>query len=293
MKYDELIGKSTGFRKIAYNWRDMALYALGVGAKKEDLMYTFEKNMKALPTFGTLPLFSAVNNEPQHPLPDPAINFVYRYLEKELGSEALSLHLSLEYRYHRPLYPIKGTLVFEDVVSGVYDWGDKGLIIETKMPVYDESGQLVCENISRNGYFAGGNFGGPKAPKSDVKIPDRAPDFEEEDYITPVQNVLYRLSGDTNLPHVDPEEAAKYGQPWAFMQGLCSYGFSCRLLIKNLIPGEPDRVKGMNAQMRSIVLPDTKIKIQGWKIEEGKAFFRLVNLKTGKAILDNGSFEWD
>ena len=41
---EALIGLSTEHRELAYNWRDVSLYALSVGAKADDLMYTYEKN---------------------------------------------------------------------------------------------------------------------------------------------------------------------------------------------------------------------------------------------------------
>ena len=293
MKYDELIGQSTGFRKINYNWRDSALYALGVGAGKYDLQYTYEKDMKAIPTYGTIPVFCAVNNEPQRPLPDPAASIAKKYLVKMLGKDFTDLHLGLEFFYYRPIDPIKGTMVFEDKISQIYDWGDRGTVVETSLDVFDEAGRKICTNVSRVGLFAGGNFGGPTLPKNPVKIPDREPDFVEDDQFSPVQNVLYRLSGDTNIPHIDPDVAKEWaGQPWAFMQGLCSYGFACRMAIKHTIPTEPERMKHMNAEMRSIALPEDEIQLQGWNIEEGKVCFRLVNKGTGKPILDKGIFEW-
>ena len=50
--HESLLGAQTGFYKMRYNWRDMAIYALAVGATENDLLYTYEKNMKALPSFG-------------------------------------------------------------------------------------------------------------------------------------------------------------------------------------------------------------------------------------------------
>ena len=64
------------------------------------------------------------------------------------------------------------------------------------------------------------------------------------------------------------------------------------MAIKALIPGEPERMTAMDAQMRSIVFPDTEIQFQGWKMSDGELYFKLVNKKTGKAILDKGVFNW-
>ena len=50
-----LVGKKMEPRYLEYNWRDVALYALAVGAHREDLQYTYEKYLKAIPTYGTIP----------------------------------------------------------------------------------------------------------------------------------------------------------------------------------------------------------------------------------------------
>lgn len=200
--------------------------------------------------------------------------------------------MSLEFLYHRPIDPIKGTLLYEDRIEHIYDWGDKGVVIETRMPVYDEAGRLVCENISSSGYFAGGSFGGSPMPKNLTVMPEREPDLVVKSRFSRTQNLLYRLSGDTNLGHVDPDVAKSYGQPGPFMQGLCSYGYACRMAVKALIPGEPERMTRMYGQMRSIAFPGERIELDIWKKEENKALFRLVSCETGKAILDKGEFQW-
>ena len=130
-------------------------------------------------------------------------------------------------------------------------------------------------------------------PKSAVKIPDSDPDVVLNDIISPVQNVLYRLTGDTNLVHVDPDFAKARGFDKVFMQGLCSFGFACRMAIQALIPGEPERMSRISAQMRSILYMDTDIQLALWKISPKKAYFRLLDVETGAAILDRGVFEWN
>lgn len=50
-----LVGKKMEPRYLEYNWRDIALYNLAIGAKKEDIHYTYEKYLKAVPTYGVIP----------------------------------------------------------------------------------------------------------------------------------------------------------------------------------------------------------------------------------------------
>ena len=187
----------------------------------------------------------------------------------------------------------KGTFQYQDLITDVYDRGEgKGAVVKTKVLVRDEAGNDVCTNYSTTFFHEAGGFGGPPMPKSSVEIPERDPDFEIDDYISPIQNLLYRLTGDTNLVHVDPDYAKKMGFETSFMQGLCSFGFSCRMAIETLIPGQPERMTRMAAQMSSVLFPDTPVSLQVWKMDEGIAYFRFMNKTTGKPVLNRGVFEW-
>ena len=49
---------------------------------------------------------------------------------------------------YRPFDPIQGVMVYNDVVTEVYDRGEgKGLVVVTECPVYDEAGRLICQNV--------------------------------------------------------------------------------------------------------------------------------------------------
>lgn len=284
-----LVGQKMEPRSIEYNWRDVALYALAVGAHKEDLTYTYEKCLKAIPTYGAVPYWATVNVRPRQWMPLPA-----SMLADELIKPTIAfLNMDHEIIMHRPIDPIKGTFQWQDQIVAVYDRGEgKGAVVKTRIDVRDEAGNLVCTNYSSTFFHEAGGFGGKPMPKSNVVIPDRDPDFAVDDDISPVQNLLYRLTGDTNLIHVDPDYARdmKFDQP--IVQGLCSFGFACRMAIDALIPGEPERMTRMAAQMSSPLLPGTPVQTQIWKIGDGRAYFRFVDKNTGKAVLNRGVFDW-
>ena len=291
----QFIGLTTGWRKIEYNWRDMALYALAVGSEPDELEYLFERDMKAIPSFGVLPYYNAVNNFPQQPIPYPPnyllLDAIKRVTDKNVR---MGLHAGFEMIMHRPIDPIKGSLVFNGKVREIYDRGDeeKGIELVAEQEVHDEAGNLLCTNISHHFIYGCGGYGGDKAPKFKVDFPDRDPDVVVDGYISKTQNALYRLTGDTNYSHIDPEEARKITDR-PFMQGLSSFGFVCRMAIRGVIPKEPERFKRLYVQMRSIAYPDTPVQLQGWIVEEGKMVFKYVDMNTGKAILNNCEFEWD
>lgn len=284
-----LVGRKTERRHMCYTWRDMALYALAVGAGPEDLMYTYEKNMKALPSFGVVPYWGTIQVEPRLPHPEPASQLA----DEVIHSTVAPLHMDHELIMHRPIDPIKGTFVYQDVITDVFDRGEgKGAVIKTRSEIHDEAGNLVCTNIASTLFQEGGGFGGKPMPKSPVRIPEREPDIVIHDHIRAIQNVLYRLTGDTNLVHVDPDYAKERGFDRVFMQGLCSFGFACRMAIAALICGEPERMTRISAQMRSILYMNTPIRLELWKMGDTQAYFRLLNEETNVAILDRGVFEW-
>ena len=286
---DLLIGKAMEPRYMEYNWRDVVLYALAVGAKREDLLYTYEKCLKALPTYGTIPYWGTINVRPYQWMPLPACMLANDIIKPTNSF----LYMDHGIIMHRPIDPIKGTFQYQDIITDVYDRGEgKGAVIRSRTEVRDEAGNDVCTNYSSTFFHEAGGFGGIPMPKSKVVIPDPKADFIVDDYISPVQNLLYRLTGDTNLVHVDPEYAQKKGFKTAFMQGLCSFGFACRMAIGILIPGEPERMTRMAGQMTSVLFPDTPVQLQLWKMDEGTAYFRFINKVDGKAVLNRGVFEW-
>ena len=128
--------------------------------------------------------------------------------------------------------------------------------------------------------------------RRESRIPDRDPDLVCPDYIGKAQNLLYRLTGDTNLVHVDSEVAQSRGLAGPFVHDLCAFGYVCRLATQALFPGQPEKLTRMYAAMKTVLYPDTPVALHLWKLEPGKAAFRLVNQTTGKAILDKGEIDW-
>lgn len=292
--FDHVIGKGNGPRAMKYTWRDIALYALGVGAHKDDLMYLYENaDMKALPTFGLIPYLNALTMKPQRRVPQTPATIVDDVIIEALGGEIPSrLHMAMEMFVYRPIDPIQGTFLCEDKVEGVYDRGEgKGIAVQARMDVYDVAGRPVCTAKSTHAIFAFGGYGGEKLPSHTLTYPDREPDYVVDDHLHETQAILYRLSGDTYDVHIDPERARGYGFKGPYMQGLCSYGFACRMGIGAVCPGEPERMTHMYAQMRSVCYPDTDIRFVGWNMGSGQIYFRLLD-DAGKAVLDNGLMEF-
>ncbi|MGD8882053.1 MAG: SDR family NAD(P)-dependent oxidoreductase, partial [Desulfobacterales bacterium] len=74
--------------------------------------------------------------------------------------------------------------------------------------------------------------------------------------------------------------------------GLCTHGYACRALIETLVPGEPQKVRRLDCRFKRPLYPGVPIETLIWKIDDGKALWRVINAASGEAVMDNGIFEY-
>ncbi|HID30811.1 MAG TPA: SDR family NAD(P)-dependent oxidoreductase [Desulfobacterales bacterium] len=272
----DAIGKKIGPLSKDYNWKDVVLYALGVGAGFDELAYCYEHKLKVIPSF--------------------SIASVFEFLaEVAISSNAdLSgvLHGEQDIIFHNPI-PTEGTLTTEGMITHMYDKGaDKGALVVAEADTYHSNGRKLFTNIFTIFSRKDGGFGGDSGPSETVEFPDQAPDFEEKAHPSPDQPLIYRLSGDIFQLHVDPDFARASGFVKPIMHGLCTHGYACRAVIKHLFPGEPEQITRFRVRFSKPLYPGVPISTQIWKIEEGKALFRTVNTENGDVVIDKGIVEW-
>lgn len=294
--FDSIIGKGCGHRYMEYTWRDVALYAVAVGATRDDLPYIYEKaegGLKALPTFAVLPYINTIMMKPPTKEPYGPNEILLNFIHAGLGGEKHNrLHMAMELIFHKPVDAMKGTFITEDKVEAVYDWGDKGVVGIMSQEVMDIAGNPVCTLKGTHWHKAFGNFGGEKYVSPKAEIPDRDPDYDTTEYLAENQAILYRLTGDTYQVHIDPEVGKKRGYEKPFMQGLGTLGFATRMAIQQIIPYQPERVTRIYAQMRKVCIPGQPVRLMTWNVGEGKVHFKLVNAENGDLLLGNGVFEY-
>ena len=270
------IGKNIGPVSKEYTWKDVILYALGVGAGFSDLDYCYEKNLKVIPTFSIATIF----------------DFLSHYAANANINLAGILHGEQDLIFHQPI-PKEGTLTTEGKITQIYDKGEKkGALIVGESDTWHSNGKKLFTSIITLFSRFDGGFGGDDAPKEPFEYPDRQPDFEIEETPSLDQPLLYRLSGDVFALHVDQEFAKMAGFEKPIMHGLCTYGYSCRSLINSLTPGEPEKVRRLKCRFSRPLYPGDPIKIQIWKTDDNHAVWKTVNAKTGEDIITNGLFEF-
>ena len=250
----DAIGKKIGPVTSEYNWKDIVLYALGVGAGFDELAYVYENQLKVIPTLATLSIY----------------DFFSEFITVSGVNLAGILHGEHELIVHAPLPPEGGSLTSEGCITEIFDKGaGKGALILGKIDTYGSQGQKLYPNVATLLSRLDGGFGGKPGPAESFDFPDREPDFEEVGRPSPDQPLFYRLSGDTFALHVDPEFAHMSGFQGPIMHGLCTLGFACRALIKHLFPGEPERMTRLRNRFTKVLYPGEPIKTQIWKQGRG------------------------
>ena len=271
----DALGKPIGPVTKHYDWKDVVLYALGIGAGFDELDYTYEKNLKVIPTFSIASIFDFLG----HIAAASNINL------------AGVLHGEQELIFHRPIPP-SGSFVTTGKVSRYYDKGPKGALVIGESETCDAGGRKLFTNIITIFARLDGGFDGENAPQKDVIFPDRDADFTVSAAPSPDQPLLYRLSGDVFQLHADPEFARMVGYEKPIMHGLCTFGYACRALMASFVPGEPERVRRLGCRFSRTLYPGEPIRILIWKTDDGKAVWRVVNAANGELVIDNGVFEY-
>lgn len=247
-------GTPTAF---SYTWKDVALYALGIGAKKDELDYLYEgRGPKVIPSFAVVPMFQPM----------------FEMVAKTGGDLAMVVHGAQRVRLRGALAP-SGTITTTAKIRGIYDMR-KFAVVLIDAEGKDASGNVLFDTTSQIIFRGEGGFGGEPPPKEEkfVELPKGKPaDFRIEETTSPEQALLYRLSGDVNPLHADPEFAARVGfTQGPILHGLCTYGYMVRHVAKGACGGDATKITGFEGQFRRPVWPGDTLVTEGWKVAPGK-----------------------
>ncbi|MDB4993501.1 MAG: Oxidoreductase, short chain dehydrogenase/reductase family protein [Myxococcaceae bacterium] len=272
-----------------YDERDLSIYALGVGAANDptddqelQLVYEMHGNgFKALPTFGVVPALNAMLAMAKEGKQPPGLNYGFdRILHGEQYTEI-----------KRPLPP-KATLTHKSRIKDIFDKGKNALVV-TETRSYDENGEELIVNEITTFVRGAGGWGGDRGPSTDINVaPDRKPDAVIEEKIPANQALLYRLSGDWNPLHADPNFAGAFGFSKPILHGLCTFGYAGRHVIKAFAPkGDPSYFKSIKTRFADSVFPGETIITEMWKESDQKIIFRCKVKERDKTVISNAAIE--
>ncbi len=251
-----------------YDERDVALYALGVGAAEnpldpKDLSLVYEMSGEG---FYTLPTFAVI----------PAMRVIFDRFKK--GETAPGLNYGFERILHgeqytevkRPL-PTSAKLSHKIRTKDIFDKG-KNAVVVTSITTTDETGEELAYNELTSFVRGAGGWGGERGPSGEVNVaPDRKPDAVVEEKTHPNQALLYRLSGDINPLHADPNFATSFGFDKPILHGLCTFGFAARAVIKAFSNGDPRYFKSIKVRMADSVFPGETLVTEMWRVPQARA----------------------
>jgi acyl dehydratase len=274
----ESVGCELGPFVQPYGFRDVALYALAVGAGPADLDYLLETPPPKVP-----PCFGVV----------PAVAPVFAALDRMRADTVQMLHLEHRTEQLAPL-PASGTMHTRARISAIWDMLMGALaIVETETAV----DALPCSRTRWQILLRGaGRFGGQRPPAGlRTRPPDgQAPDFELAVDTRPEQALLYRLLGDLNLVHARPDVAQQAGFERPILHGLCTYGIAARVALRALAGDEPRRFRAFDARFAKVVLPGDTLLVRGYKLSEpGQAAITVTVQESGAEVIANGLFAFD
>ncbi len=252
---DVAIGADLGSVEFSWTSSDVLLYhlALGAGAVPSDLPYVLEDRLRVLPTFGVVaPGFRTF--EP------PAVTFPG--IEVDL---AKVLHGTQSITVHAPL-PTDGRAVARSRIANVWDKGKAAVIVQ-ESSVVDDAGRPLWTTSSSIFARGEGGFGGDRGPSARTDAPTGGPDVVVDVPILPQQALLYRLCGDRNPLHADPEFAALAGFDRPILHGLCTYGMVCKALVDTV--GDVDQVTGFATRFAGVVYPGETLRVRAWRTDTG------------------------
>lgn len=273
------IGYKLSSFSSTYTQLETIMYALGVGASvkdPKDLKFVYEgsSDFSCLPTFGVIIAQKSMMNGGLAEIPGLSINF------------AKVLHGEQYLELYKPL-PTSGTLRCEAVVADVLDKGSGVVIL---MDVYSYSGkELICYNQFSIFLVGSGGFGGKRKSdkvKEAVALPNRPPDNVLTDTTSLNQAALYRLSGDWNPLHIDPNFANLAGFDKPILHGLCTFGFSARHVLRQFSDNDVSRFKAIKARFAKPVYPGQTLQTEMWK-EGDRIHFQTKVQETGDVVISN------
>jgi len=266
----------------SYDERDCILYALGLGfggdpLDPRQLRHVYERDLEPFPSMALVlaagPRWAS----------DPTTGIDYSRV----------VHAEQSFTLTRPL-PTRASVRSSSRVTGVVDKGaGRGAIITFERALYFDKDEAPAALLTSSLFCRGdGGFGGSvrPSPKRPL-VSDSPPDVSVSYVIPPNLALVYRLSGDMNPLHADPEVASTAGFRAPILHGLGSLGLALRAAAEGLDLA-PAALTGAGVRFTGPVYPGETIATDVWS-QAGRLAFRSRVPARDALVLDYGWISHD
>jgi acyl dehydratase len=276
--------KNWSFPEVEHHYRakDTILYALGLGfgadpMDRDQLRFVYEDGLKALPTLATVLAYPGQWSK------NPETGIDWKQVVH--GEQRVVLH--------QPL-PALGTVIGRTAIDDIIDKGPgRGALVYSRRDLYDKETGALLASLGGTSFLRGnGGFGGPAGPTRPVHpLPEREPDLVCDLPTLPQAALIYRLSGDYNPLHADPEIAKAAGFPRPILHGLCTFGIAGHALLRLFCGYDPARLRGIEGRFSAPVFPGDTVRTEIWREGAGRAGFRCRVMARDAVVINNGLAE--
>jgi acyl dehydratase len=255
IRYPEILNHVSDPQTFSWNERDAILYALclGYGDKPTDdraLRFIYEKDLQVVPTFPSI------------------LAWVAQPTFTELGINPISaLHGEQTIELHRPI-PIPANIRVQGRVLDVYDKGPgRGAVVVTQHMICDAAEQSPIAVLTTTCFARdeGGCGAGSKPASRPHQTPTRTPDMSIDFPTRADLALLYRLTGDRNPIHADPEVARSAGFALPLLHGLCTFGITCRAVLQFYANYVPFNIALHSARFAAPAYPGETLTVDLWR----------------------------
>ena len=276
------IGAELGRLSYSYSERDVALYALGIGApadplEQDELRFVYELSgvgFEALPTFAAVFAYEFNRCVPAGEIAGIQFN------------PMMAVHGEQFLRVLQPL-PTAATVISTIRIADIFDKGS-GLLLVVEIDSFLDDGPMLAQ--ARQSLFLRGlgGYGGQRGPAAEAHKLERPPDIIHEERTSPAQALLYRLAGDNNPLHADPQMAAIGHFEKPILHGLCTMGFAARAVLKRCADNDPSRFDSISVRFSSHVYPGETLVTEIWHDESDIILFQTKVKERDVVVLSHG-----
>ncbi|KAK4463114.1 HotDog domain-containing protein [Cladorrhinum samala] len=293
-------GPGVGFeypvQQVSWVKRDALLFAQSIGCTANELHFLYELDPK-FAVFPTYPIILPFKGNTQEVIDFYAAQKSVTIPKVPTFDPTRVVDGQRLLQSFKPLPATSAGRKFEvrTKVLGVYDKGRPGTVVDTQSDLVDAANNEVYTRVTTSSFYvAQGNWGGPKGPAT-VNYPppkDKKPDVVFENQTTPETPLLYRLNGDYNPLHADPEPGKKMGFGGVIIHGLYSWNWAAHGLLQHFGGSDPANFKEYQARFASPVRPGDKLIAEAWRTGEFQGEWEEIRFQVrvdgGKVALSNG-----